>query len=73
MNIMQMMMQAMMSGQSPAQFFAQHGQNPQVAQIANVVHGKTYAQQMETASNMAQQRGVSLDTLAQQMGIPYKR
>lgn len=73
MSILQMMMQAMMSGQSPQQFFAHHGQDPQVAQIANVMQGKTYDQQMETVGNMAQQRGMSLDALAKQMGIPYKR
>lgn len=70
MNIMQMMMQAAQRGMTPQQFFQQYGQNPQVAQIAKVAQGKNSDQLMQTVSNMAQQRGVTLDTLAQQMGLP---
>lgn len=70
MNIMQMMMQAAQRGMTPQQFFQQYGQNPQVAQIAKVAQGKNSDQLMQTVSNMAQQRGITLDTLAQQMGLP---
>jgi hypothetical protein len=67
---MQMMMQAAQRGMTPQQFFQQYGQNPQVAQIAKVAQGKNSDQLMQTVSNMAQQRGITLDTLAQQMGLP---
>lgn len=70
MSIMQMMMQAAQRGMTPQQFFQQYGQNPQVAQIAKVAQGKNSDQLMQTVSNMAQQRGITLDTLAQQMGLP---
>lgn len=70
--ILQMMMQAAQSGMSPQQFFQQYAGNPEVAKIAQIAQGKNHEQLMQTASNMAQQRGITLDTLAQQMGIPYK-
>lgn len=70
--ILQMMMQAAQSGMSPQQFFQQYAGNPEVAQIAKIAQGKNHEQLMQTASNMARQRGVTLDALAQQMGIPYK-
>nr|DAL44519.1 MAG TPA_asm: Protein of unknown function (DUF2802) [Caudoviricetes sp.] len=70
--IVQMMMQAAQQGMSPQQFFQQYAGNPEVAKIAQIAQGKNHEQLMQTASNMAQQRGITLDTLAQQMGIPYK-
>ena len=70
--IVQMMMQAAQRGMSPQQFFQQYAGNPEVARLAQIAQGKNREQLMQTASNMAQQRGVTLDTLAQQMGIPYK-
>lgn len=69
---MQMMMQAAQQGMTPDQFLRQYGGNPQVAQLAKVAQGKNRDQLMQTVSNMAQQRGITLDMLAQQMGIPYK-
>lgn len=70
--IIQMMMQAVQRGMSPQQFFQQYAGNPEVAKIAQIAQGKNHEQLMQTASNMAQQRGITLETLAQQMGIPYK-
>ena len=70
--IVQMMMQAAQRGMSPQQFFQQYAGNPKVAQIAKIAQGKNRDQLMQTASNMAKERGTSLETLAQQMGIPYK-
>lgn len=70
--IWQMMMQAAQRGMSPQMFFQQYAGNPEVARIAQIAQGKSREQLMQTASNMAQQRGIALDTLAQQMGIPYK-
>ena len=70
--ILQMMMQAAQQGMTPEQFLRQYSQNPRVAQLAKVASCKSRDQLMQTVSNMAQQRGITLDTLAQQMGIPYK-
>ena len=70
--ILQMMMQAAQSGMSPQQFFQQYAGNPEVAQIAKIAQGKNRDQLLQTASNMAKERGTSLETIAQQMGIPYR-
>ena len=70
--IWQMMMQAAQSGMSPQQFLQQYAGNPEVAQIAKIAQGKNREQLMQTASNMAKERGTSLETIAQQMGIPYR-
>lgn len=68
-----MMMQAAQSGMSPQQFFQQYAGNPQVAQIAKIAQGKSRDQLMQTASNMAKERGTSLEAVSQQMGIPIPR
>lgn len=70
--IWQMMMQAAQSGMSPQQFFQQYASNPEVAQISKIAQGKNREQLMQTASNMAKERGTSLETIAQQMGISYR-
>lgn len=70
--ILQMMMQAAQSGMSPEHFFRQYAGNPEVAQIARIAQGKNMEQLMQTASNMAKERGTNLENIAQQMGIPYR-
>lgn len=70
--IIQMMMQAAQQGVSPQQFFQQYAGNPEVAQLARIAQGKNAQQLMQTASNMAKQRGTSLDAVAQQFGLPFK-
>ncbi len=67
-----MMLQAARMGMTPQQFFQQNAGNPQVAQIAQIAQGKSRDQLMQTAANMAKERGTSLETIAQQMGIPYR-
>lgn len=69
--ILQMMMQSAQQGMSPQQFFRQYAGNPEVAQLAQIAQGKDREQLMQTASNMAAQRGTTLDVVARQMGIPY--
>jgi hypothetical protein len=69
--IIKMMMQAAQQGMSPQQFFQQNAGNPAVAQIARISQGKNYEQLMQTAANMAKERGTSLEAVAQQMGLPY--
>lgn len=70
--IVQMMMQAARQGMTPQQFFQQNSGNPAVAQIAQIAQGKNREQLMQTASNMAAQRGTTLENIAQQMGIPLQ-
>lgn len=73
-NPMQMMMQAMQGGQAPMQFLAQaSGQNPIFQQMQQITQGKNPQELMQIAENMAKERGTTLQTLAQQMGIPYQR
>ena len=73
-NPMQMMMQAMQGGQTPMQWLSQmSGQNPQLQQLQQITQGKSPDQLMKIAENMAQQRGTTLQALAQQMGIPLTR
>ena len=67
--ILQMMMQAAQSGMSPQQFFRQYAGNPEVAQIARITQGKNREQLMQTASNMAKERGTTIDAVAQQIGL----
>lgn len=71
--ILQMMMQAAQRGMSPTQFFQQYGSDPNIAPLAKIVQGKNHDELMQTASNMAQQRGTTLDAFAQQMGIPMTK
>ncbi len=71
--MLQQIIQAARQGISPTQFFQQYAGNPQIAQMAQIVQGKSPEQLMQTAENMAKQRGTTLDALAQQMGIPLNR
>lgn len=68
--MIQLMWQAAQRGMSPQQFFQQYGRDPQVAQMAKIAQGKDQKQLMQTVSNMAQQRGTSLEELSRTMGLP---
>ena len=70
--MVQMMMQAAQRGMTPQQFFQQHGQDPQISQLAKIAQGKDRDQLMKTAENMAKERGTTLEEIARQMGIPYR-
>lgn len=57
-------------GQNPMNLFqsmAQH--NPQIAQAMRMIQGKNADQLRQTAENMAKERGIDLEQMAQQMGI----
>lgn len=71
--ILQMMMQAAQSGMSPEQFFRQFAGNPEVAQIARIAQRKNREQLMQTVSNMAKERGTTIDAVAKQMGLPIPK
>ena len=68
--MIQMMMQAAQRGMSPQQFFQQYAGNPEVEKFAQIAQGKSRDQLMQTASNMAKERGTTIDAVAQQMGLP---
>lgn len=70
-NPMMAMMQAAMSGMRPAQYLQQMAsQNPMAAQAMNLIQGKTPEQLREIASNMAKQRGTTVEDIARQYGLP---
>lgn len=70
MNPMQMMMQMMQSGANPMQYLQNMaGQNPQAVAMMRLIQGKTPEQLHTIATNMAKERGITLDEVARQMGI----
>lgn len=55
-----MIIQAMQGGGNPLQFIQQvAGQNPQAAQVRQMVNGKSPAQLQQMATNMASQFGTT--------------
>lgn len=67
-NPMQMIMDRFMQGVNPEAILDQMG-GPQARQAKQIIHGKSPAQLRSIAMNMAQQRGVNLGELAQQLGV----
>ena len=65
---MQMIMDRFMQGMNPEAILDQMG-GPQARQAKQIIHGKNPAQLRSIAMNMAQQRGVNLGELAQQLGV----
>lgn len=62
--------QAIQKGGNPNQLIMQAAQqHPAVKQAMQMVNGKTPEQVRDMAYQMAQQRGVDLNQLAQQLGI----
>lgn len=69
-NPMQMMIQMMQSGANPMQYLQNMaGQNPQAAAMMQLIQGKTPEQLHTIATNMAKERGTTLDEVARQMGM----
>lgn len=76
-NPLQMIAQMMRGGGSPQQLLGQLArQNPQMAQAMQLLEGKSQQQQMTILRNMASERGVDLDAMAQQiarqLGLPMR-
>lgn len=68
------LVQTIKGGGDPRPIFAQMmQQNPQVRQAMQLLEGKNPQQQLEMVRNMASERGVDLDQLAGQLGMPMKR
>lgn len=68
MNPMQAIVNQAMRGVSPAAIVDRIG-GPQARQAREIIAGKSQAQLREIAMNMAKQRGVDLQALAQQLGL----
>lgn len=45
------------------------GRNPQAAQVMKMIQGKNQQQLRSMAENMCRERGVSIEQVAQQLGI----
>ena len=72
-NPMMALMNAMRTGGNPMAIIQQMAaQNPQVAQAMKLMQGKTPQQLRQTAENMAKERGISVEEIARQLGIPMK-
>lgn len=67
-NPMQIIMNQFMSGMSPMSILNRMN-GPQVDQAKSLIGGKSEDQLRQIATNMAKQRGIDLNGLAQQMGI----
>lgn len=68
------MMQMLRGSQNPMQTMMQLSrQNPQLNQIMQMTNGKTPTQMEQMVRQAAQQRGVDLNQLAQQLGIRLPR
>ena len=69
-NPMTAMLQMARNGGNPMQMLQQMaGQNPQAAQAMRLIQGKNPQQLRQIAENMAKERGVDLNQMAQQMGF----
>ena len=69
-NLLAAMMQMMRSGGNPMYLLQQlAAQEPQVSQAMRMIQGKSPQQLRSMAENMAKERGVSLEGMANQMGI----
>lgn len=62
------------SGQNPMGMIQMlSGQNPQIAQGLNLIQGKNAGQLQATALNLAKERGIDIDQLAQSLGLTLPR
>ena len=69
-NLLAAMMQIMRSGGNPMYLLQQMAaQDPQLSQAMRMIQGKSPQQLRSMAENMAKERGVSLESMANQMGI----
>lgn len=67
-NPMQIIMNQFVNGMSPMAILNRMN-GPQVNQAKSLIGGKSEDQLRQIAMNMAKQRGIDLNNLAQQMGI----
>lgn len=72
-NPMMQMMQMVRNGLNPMTMMQNMARtDPQVAQFMKMIEGKNPRQLRQMAENVARERGVTLDEVARQLGIPMK-
>ena len=63
-------MQGMQAGSNPIPMLQQlTGNNPQMAQVLNIVNGKSPKQLEQIARNLYKERGIDITQAAQQLGL----
>lgn len=69
-NPLMMALQMAQAGKNPMGMIQQAlGGNPQMAQAMNLIKGKNMNELRTTAENMAKERGINLEQMAQNMGL----
>lgn len=72
-NPMMQMMQMVRNGLNPMTMMRNMARtDPQVAQFMKMIEGKNPQQLRQMAENVARERGVTLEEVARQLGIPMK-
>lgn len=72
-NNIQQIFQAVQNGANPNMIVMQLAQkNPVFQQALQMANGRTPDQIRDMAAHMAQQRGIDINQVAQQLGIPFK-
>lgn len=73
-NPLLMAVQMLNAGQNPASFMQQAAaRDPRIAQAMQMIRGKNPQQVEQIARNMARERGIDINALAQQLGIALPR
>lgn len=67
------LIQLAQNGGNPMQMLQQMaGSNPAAQQTLRMIQGKSPAQMRQVAENMARERGIDLNAMAQRMGLPIR-
>lgn len=73
MNPLMMLLQMMRGGGNPMQMMQKmFGDTPQVQQVMNIIGSKNPSQLRQTAENMYRERGLNINDVARQFGLPLK-
>lgn len=73
MNPLMMLLQMMRGGGNPMQMMQKmFGDTPQVQQVMNIIGSKNPSQLRQTAENMYRERGLNINDVAKQFGLPLK-
>ena len=73
MNPLMMMIQMAQRGRNPLGALQQMGARPQLQQMQQMLAGKDYNQLLQMADNAARERGTTVEQMAQQLGLPFRR
>ncbi len=69
MNPLQLMKMLRGAGNPMQMLMSAAGQNPLLSQVMQMVNGQTPTQMRDMAYNLARQKGLNIEEIAQQMGI----